>query len=162
MLGSVAVRPVCHCHDDAPHRRKRTPMKIRTIAVAGLLASTLLAVAPAHAEVAARPLPIQVHPLQPAPRVEPDPRSEVQELLQQISDLDDNWDGLTPQQRQQRVAQLQQQVTVVDRDTRNLPADQQPEVQAMLSMAVVKLVDLVMKAQPPGSPCYFPFCLPGL
>ncbi|POX98749.1 hypothetical protein C3469_20000 [Mycobacterium kansasii] len=137
-------------------------MKITAIAAAGLMAGMLLTASPAHAELTAKPQASGIRPLQPAPRVEPDPRSEVQELLQQISDLDDSWDSLTPQQRQQRVAQLQQQVTVVDRGTRNLPADQQPEVQAMLSMAVVKLVDLVMKAQPPGSPCYFPFCLPGL
>lgn len=139
-----------------PSRQKRTFMKITVIAAAGLVAGMLLTASPAHGEVTAAPQVSGVQLLQPAPRLESDPRSEVQDLRQQISDLDDSWDSLTPQQRQQRIAQLQQQVTVVDRDTRNLPPDQQPEVQAMLSMAIVKLVDLVMKAQPPGSPCYFP------
>jgi hypothetical protein len=88
---------------------------------------------------------------------------EAQELRRQISELHDSWDSLTPAQRNQRMAQLQQQVTTVDQDTRNLPPDQKAAVNAVLLPSVVELADLLRKAQtPPTSPCIFPFCLPGL
>lgn len=154
------MRSVCHRHDNAATPGKRTAMKIITIAVAGLLAGTLLTASPAHAEVTAHPLPVRVYPLQP--NLGSDLRSEVRDLLQQISDLDDSWDNITPEARQQRLAQLQQQVTIVDKETRGLPAEQQPQVQAMLGMAVIKLANILRRAQPPDSPCYLPSCLPGL
>jgi hypothetical protein len=130
--------------------------------VAGLITGTILAAAPAHADTTAQPAPGHFYPLRPPPAPQGEPKSEVQELLRQISDLDDTWDTLTPQQRQQRIAGLQQQATTVDRDTRNLPPDQQPEVEGMLGLAIVRLLDLTRKAQGPNQPCYFPACLPGL
>jgi hypothetical protein len=51
-----------------------------------------------------------------------------EELQREISDLDASWDSLTPEQRNQRIAQLQQQVTKVDLDSRNLPPDQKAQV----------------------------------
>lgn len=108
----------------------------------------------------------RAEPLLPTPAahiLQSDPKSEVQELLRQISELDDNWDSLTPAQRQQRIAGLEQQVTTVQRDLQDLPPDQRPEVEGMLGLAIIRLADLLRKAQtPPTSPCIFPFCLPGL
>jgi hypothetical protein len=87
----------------------------------------------------------------------------VEELLRQTSDLDDNYESLTPAQRNQRIAGLQQQVTIVQNDVNNLPPEQRPEVQGMLGLAVIKLADILRKQQtPPTSPCIFPLCLPGL
>jgi hypothetical protein len=117
-------------------------MKIMPIFQALLVAGALLAPAPARAEVTAQPALSHFHPLQPPG---PDARSEVQELLRQISELDDQWNGLSPAERNRRIAGLQQQVTTVDRDTRNLPPDQQPEVQGMLTLAVIRLADIMGK-----------------
>ncbi len=138
------------------------PTRITAIIEAGLLGAAILTGIPARAEVTAQPAPSHLHPLQPPPAPPADPRAEVQELLRQISELDDQWDSLTPAQRQQRFTGLQQQVTVVDRDTRNLPPDQQPEIEGMLGLAIIRLLDLTRKAQGPNQPCYFPLCLPGL
>jgi hypothetical protein len=132
---------------------------VRTIAIAaaGLVAGALLTASPAQAELPVRP------GLSPVQSLGSDPRSEVQELLRQISELDDSWDGLTPAQRNQRIAGLQQQVTRVQQDVQSLPPDQRPEVQAMLGTAVIRLADILRKEQtPPTSACIFPFCLPGL
>jgi hypothetical protein len=123
-------------------------MRITAIAVAGLLAGTLLTASPAQAEVTVQPALSHSYPLQPPPSPSPsDPRSEVQELQRQISDLHDSWDNLTPDQRNQRIAQLQQQVTTVDRDTQNLPPDQRGEVEAPLFSSAIELADLLRKAQ---------------
>ena len=89
-------------------------MRITAIAVAGLVASTLVTASAAQAEVTAQPALSHFYPLQPTPSPQPDARSEVQELARQVSDLHDSWDSLTPEQRNQRIAQLQQQVTTVD------------------------------------------------
>ena len=62
---------------------------------------------PAQAEVAGRTVLSHFYPLQPSPALQSDPKSEVQELLRQISELDDSWDSLTPAQRNQRIAGLQ-------------------------------------------------------
>jgi hypothetical protein len=132
---------------------------VRTIAIAAaaLVAGALLTASPAQAELPVRPA------LSPVQSLGSDPRSEVQELLRQISELDDSWDGLTPAQRNQRIAGLQQQVTKVQQDVQSLPPDQRPEVQAMLGTAVIRLADILRKEQtPPTSACIFPFCLPGL
>ncbi|OBA81436.1 hypothetical protein A9W99_02100 [Mycobacterium sp. 1164966.3] len=137
--------------------QKGTVMKFTVIVMACLVAGTLITTSPAQAELTALPA------LSPVPKLQNDPKSEVQELLRQISELDDQWDSLSPAERNQRIAGLQQQVTVVDRDTRNLPPEQQPEVEAMLGVAVVRLADILRKEQtPPTSPCIFPLCLPGL
>jgi hypothetical protein len=124
-------------------------MRITAIAVAGLVASTLLPANAAQAEVTAQPALSHFYPLQPSPSPSPryEPRSEVQELQRQISELHDSWDSLTPEQRNQRIAQLQQQVTTVDKDIHNLPPDQRAEVEAMLLPSVIELADLLTKAQ---------------
>ena len=134
-------------------------MRITAIAVAGLLAGTLLTASPVQAEVTAQPALSHFHPLQPPPSPSPsDPRSEVQELQRQISELHDGWDSLSPEQRNQRIAQLQQQVTTVDKDTQNLPPDQRAEVQAPLLSSAVELADLLGKAQSSApQPCVLLF-----
>jgi hypothetical protein len=118
--------------------------------VAGLVAGALVAACPAQANVAPRPEVSQFGPLRPPLAPQSDPKSEVQELLRQISELDDQWDGLTPAQRNQRIAGLQQQVTVVQNDVNNLPPDQRPEVQAMLGVAIVRLADILRKERWPA------------
>ncbi len=86
-------------------------MRITAIVVAGLVASTLVTASPAQAEVTAQPALSRFYPLQPSPSLRSDPRSEAEERRRQISDLDASWDSLTPEQRNQRIAQLQQQVS---------------------------------------------------
>ena len=140
--------------------QRNGPIGITAIAMIGV-AATLLTPSPVHAVVSAQPAHSTFYPLEP-PGQTSDPRSEVQELLRQTTDLHDSWDNLTPDQRNQRLTQLQQQATTVDRDIQNLPADQRAEVQAMLWQAVAQLAELVMKAQSPSQPCFFPLCLPGL
>lgn len=123
-------------------------MRIAAIAVAGLLAGTLMTASAAQAEMTAHPVLSHFYPLQPPPSPSPsDPRSEVQELQRQISELHDSWDGLSPEQRNQQIAQLQQQVTTVDKDTQNLPPDQRAEVEAPLFSSAIELADLLRKAQ---------------
>lgn len=136
-------------------------MRITAIVVAGLLASTLVTASPAPAEATAQPALSHFYPLQPS--FSQSPQSEAEELRRQIAELDASWDSLTPDQRNQRIAQLQQQVTKVDLDSRNLPQDQKAQVDAILLPSLIHLADLLRKAQtPPTSPCIFPFCLPGL
>lgn len=137
-------------------------MKITPIVVAGLLAGTLVTASPAQAEVTVQPALSHFYPQRPSPIPQSDPKAEVQELLRQISDLDDSWDSLTPAQRQQRLVELQQFLPTVERDVQGLPPDQRPEVEGMLGLAVIRLFDLLRKAQGPNQPCYFPACLPGL
>jgi hypothetical protein len=121
--------------------RKEATMRIAAIVLAGLAATALVTAGPAWA----------------------DPQADAQELRRQISDLDGSWDSLTPQQRNQRIAGLQQQVTQVDLETRNGPKDQLAQVDAILLPSIIHLGDLVRKAQtPPTGPCVFPACLPGL
>ena len=128
-------------------------MRITAIAVAGLVARTLVTASAAQAEVTVQPAQSHFYPLQPSPS--PDPAAEAQELRQQISDLHANWDSLTPEQRNQQIAQLQQQVTAVDRDTRSLPPDQKAAVESTLLPSAVELFDLLGKAQAsnPQQPC---------
>jgi hypothetical protein len=116
----------------------------------------------AAAEVTAHPARSHFFPRQPAPSPPSDPMSEAQELGRQISELHDSWDSLTPEQRNQQIAQLQQQVTRVDKDIQTLPPDQRSGVEATLVPSVFQLGDLLRKAQSPNQPCFFPFCLPGL
>jgi hypothetical protein len=126
-----------------------------------LVAGALLAAGPVKADVTAQPAPSHFYPLQPALPLG-DPMAEAEELRRQIEDLDGSWDSLTPAQRNQRIAGLQQQVTTVDLDSRNLPQDQKAGVDAILLPSLGHLAALVMKAQGPNQPCYFPACLPGL
>jgi hypothetical protein len=136
-------------------------MRITAIAVAGLVAGTLITAGPAQAQAAPQPAPSHFYPLQPPFSL--DPQSDAEELRREISELDASWDSLTPQQRNQRIAGLQQQVTQVDLETRNGPQDQKAQVDAILLPSLANLASLVGKAQtPPTSPCIFPLCLPGL
>ncbi|MCV7090845.1 hypothetical protein [Mycobacterium interjectum] len=109
------------------------------------MGAAILTGTPGHAEVTAQPALSHFHPLQPPPGAPTDARSEVQELLRQTSELDDQWNGLDPAQRNQRLTALQQQATTVQNDVNNLPPDQKPEVQGMLTLAVVRLADVLGK-----------------
>ncbi len=129
-------------------------MNKRNIAIAGLVASMLLTATPARADVG------HLYPLRPSLSLSP--QGDADELRRQIADLDAGWDSLTPGQRNQRLAQLQQLVTQVDVETRNLPQDQKAPVEASLLPSILHLANLVRKAQGPNQPCYFPACLPGL
>lgn len=120
-------------------------MKVTAMIVAVLITSTLVAANPAQAEVTAQSLASQLFPLQPPPIPGSDAKGEVQELLRQINELDDNWDSFSPAERNRRIAGLQQQVTVVQRDAATLPPDQQPEVEGMLSVAALRLANILRK-----------------
>jgi hypothetical protein len=136
-------------------------MRITAITMAGLVAGTLVTASPAQAEVTAQPALSYFYPLQPS--FSPSPMSDAEELRRQIADLDASWDSLTPEQRNQRIAGLQQLVTQVDLETRNMPPDQKAPVEAVLLPSILHLADLLRKVQtPPQGPCIFPFCLPGL
>ncbi len=134
VLGSVAKRACATATTTEPIRRKEIFMRITAIVVAGLASSTVLTAGPVQAQVTAPAALSRFYPLQPPPAPGPqsDPRSEVEELQRQVSELHGSWDSLTPEQRQQRLALLQQQATTVSNDVQNLPPDQRPEVQARL------------------------------
>jgi hypothetical protein len=136
-------------------------MRIIAIVEAFLVAAALLAAGPVKAEVTVQPATSHFNPLQPSLPLG-DPMAEAEELQRQIADLDGSWDSLNPAQRNQRIAGLQQQVTQVDLDSRNLPQDQKAGVDAILLPSLGHLAALLMKAQGPNRPCYFPACLPGL
>jgi hypothetical protein len=136
--------------------------KFTAIVLSVLLAGALAAAAPARADVAVQPALGHAYPLRPA-LAQGDPFAEADELRRQIADLDANWEGLSPAERNQRIKGLQDQVTMVDLDSRNLPQDQKAGVDAILLPSLVHLADLLRKVQtPPTSPCIFPACLPGL
>jgi TolA-binding protein len=124
-------------------------MRITAIAVVGLVAGTLVTASAAQAEVTAQPALGHFYPLQPSvsPSPQSDPSAEVQELRRQISELHGSWDSLTPEQRNQRIAELQQQVTTVDKDIHTLPPDQQKALEATLLPSTIELADLLRKAQ---------------
>ncbi len=121
------------------------PTRITAIIEAGLLGAAILTGIFAHAEVTAAPAMSHFRPLRPPPRPPTDAKSEVQALLGQISELDDQWNDLTPAQRSQRLAGLQQQVTTVQSDVNSLPPEQKPEVQGMLMLAVIRLANILGK-----------------
>lgn len=125
-------------------RRNETPMRTVAIALAGLVAGTVITTSPAQAEVTAQTPPSHFYPQQPSFPL--DPQSDAEELRRQISDLDASWDSLTPQQRNQRIAGLQRQVTQVDLETRNGPQDQKAQVDAILLPSLAQLAGLVGKA----------------
>jgi FtsZ-interacting cell division protein ZipA len=118
---------------------------ITAVIEAALLGAAILIGIPAHAEVTAQPALSHFHPLQPPPGAPTDARSEVQELLRQTSELDDQWNGLSQPQRNERLAALQQQATRVQNDVNNLSPDQKPEVQGMLTLAVIRLANILGK-----------------
>jgi hypothetical protein len=136
-------------------------MRITAIAIAGLVAGTLVTASPAQTDVTAQPALTHFYPLQPSMPLSP--LSDAEELRRQIADLDASWESLTPAQRNQPIAELQQLVTNVDLETRNMPSDQKAPVRAVLLPSILHLADLLRGVQtPPTSPCIFPFCLPGL
>jgi hypothetical protein len=136
-------------------------MRFIAIIEAALVAGALLAAGPAKAEAPAPPALTQFNPLRPSLPLG-DPMAEADDLQRQIADLDNSWDSLNPAQRNQRIKGLQDLVTQVDLDSRNLPQDQKAGVDAILLPSLGHLAALVMKAQGPNQPCYFPACLPGL
>jgi hypothetical protein len=121
------------------------PTRITASIGAGLLGVAILTGTPAHAAVTAQPAPSHFHPLPPPAAPPPDAKSDVQELLRQTSELDDQWNGLNPAQRNQRLAALQQQATRVQGEVDDLPPEQKPEVQGMLTLAVIRLADILGK-----------------
>ncbi|WP_141120305.1 hypothetical protein [Mycobacterium malmoense] len=133
-------------------------MRMTAIVAGGLAAAALATAGCAQADVA--PTPGRSYALAPAPQS--DPEAEVAELQRLVAELHDNWDNLTPADRQRRLTQLQQQATTVSNDVQNLPPAQRPGVELRLLQTMLALFDLVRKAQGPNQPCYFPACLPGL
>lgn len=127
-------------------------MKCTAIAMAGLVAGTLVTAGPAHSD--------EARPLRPSFTLSP--QSDAEEVRREIADLDAAWGSLNPAERSQRLTQIQQQLTNLDFETRNMPQDQKAGVDLILLPSLVNLGRLVGKAQGPNQPCYFPACLPGL
>ena len=126
-------------------------MNKRTLAIAGLAAGLLLTAAPAHADVRAL-----------RPSFSLSPQGDADEIRRQIADLDGSWGSLSPQDRNQRLTHIQQLLTNLDFETRNMPQDQKAGVDVILLPSLANLANLVGKSQGPNQPCYFPACLPGL
>ncbi|WP_133160814.1 hypothetical protein [Mycobacterium ahvazicum] len=122
-------------------------MRFAAIALAGLLAGTSLTASTAHADMVPGPVPAHIYPLQPPPGpvVNPDPVVAVQDFQRHISDLHDNWDALSPDERNQRLKALQQEAPMVEAETRNLPPGQQLQVEGMLLSAMFQLTDLLRR-----------------
>ena len=135
-------------------------MRIPVIAMAGVVAGTLITASPAQADRAAQPALTRLYPQQPTFSLSP--QSDAEEVRRQIADLDAAWGSLNPAERNRRLTQIQQQLTNLDFETRNMPQDQKAGVDLILSPSLVNLGRLVGKAQGPNQPCYFPACLPGL
>ncbi len=121
----------------------------RTVGAA-LTAGLILTPAAAHADAPGPSAAGHLYPLRPPPALAGDARSEVQDLLGQISDLDDNWESLSQAQRQQKFKGLQDQVTIVQRDAQSLPPGQQLEVEGMLMSAIMRLLDIGRKMRDSG------------
>jgi hypothetical protein len=135
-------------------------MRITAIAIAGLAAGMLMTASPAQAKVSAQPASVHFYPLRPSFSLSP--QSDAEEIRRQIADLDASWNNLSPQERNQRLTHIQQLLTNLDFETRNMPQDQKAGVDVILLPALANLANLTRKAQGPNQPCYFPFCLPGL
>jgi hypothetical protein len=122
-------------------------MRIAAMALAGLLASTALTPTTAQADVMTGPAQAHFYPLQPppGPAVDPDPVVAVQNFQGHISDLHDNWDTLSPDDRNRRLKALQQEAPMVEAETRNLPPGQQLQVEGMLLSAMFQLTDLLQR-----------------
>jgi hypothetical protein len=122
-------------------------MRIAAMALVALLAGTPLTASTAQADTTAGPLQGHVYPLQPpaGPVVDPDPVVAVQNFQAHIADLHDNWDTLSPDERNRRLKALQQEAPLVDAETRNLPPGQQLQVEGMLLSAMFQLTDLLRR-----------------
>jgi hypothetical protein len=124
-------------------------MRITVIAVAGLvtatLTGTLVKASPAQAEVIAQPALSHSYPLQPSFPLSP--QSDAEDVRQQIADLDAAWDSLTPGQRNQRFTQIQQGLTKLDFETRNVPQDQKAGVDLILLPALGNLGSLYQRVR---------------
>jgi len=127
-------------------------MKITALAIAGLAVGTLVTASPAHADV---PRPQQ-------PSFSLSPQSEADDIRREIADLDAAWGSLSQADRQQRLTQIQNQLTNLDFETRNMPQNEKAGVDLILLPSLSHLAVLLGKAQGPNQPCYFPACLPGL
>jgi hypothetical protein len=79
------------------------------------------------------------HPATQEFRKEPEPQSDAEEVRREIADLDAVWDSLTPAERNQRLAQIQPQLTNLDFETRNMPQDQTPGVDLIPLPSLVNL-----------------------
>ena len=135
-------------------------MRITALAMAGVVAGTLATASPARADGAAQPALTRLYPQQPTFSLSP--QSDAEEVRREIADLDAAWGSLNPAERNQRLTQIQQQLTNLDFETRNMPQDQNAGVDLILLPSLVNLGRLVGNAQGPNQPCYFPACLPGL
>jgi hypothetical protein len=120
-------------------------MRITAIAIAGLVAGTLVTASPAQADVAAQPAPSHFYPLQPSFSLSP--QSDAEEVRRQIADLDAAWDSLTPAQRNQRFTEIQQSLTNLDFETRNMPQDQKAGVDLILLPALGNLGSLYARVR---------------
>ena len=120
-------------------------MRIAVLVLAGLAAGAVLTATAAHAHVLAAPPPAQTHPLQPPPGpvVDPDPVVAVQNFQGQIAELHDNWQTLSPDERNQRLKTLLQTAPLIDAETRNLAPGEQLQVEGMLLSAMFQLADLL-------------------
>jgi hypothetical protein len=112
-------------------------MRITAIAIAGLVAGTLITASPARADAA--------RPLQPSFTLSP--QSDAEEVRREIADLDASWDSLTPAQRNQRFTQIQQGLTNLDFETRNMPQDQKAGVDGILLPSLISLGNLYRKVR---------------
>jgi hypothetical protein len=127
------------------------------MALAGLVAGALITAGAAQAEV---PAPGGLYPLRPSLSLSP--QSEADDIRREIADLDASWGSLSPGDRNQRLNTIQNQLTHLDFETRNMPQNEKAGVDAILLPSLPHLAVLLGKAQGPGQPCYFPACLPGL
>ena len=120
-------------------------MRIAVLVLAGLAAGAVLTATAAHAHVTAGPPPVHVHPLQPPPGpiIDPDPVVAVQNFQGQIAELHDNWQTLSPDERNQRLKTLQQTAPLIEAETRNLAPGEQLQVEGMLLSAMFQLADLL-------------------
>jgi hypothetical protein len=110
------------------------------VALAGLVATTVLTANAAHADV-----PAHFYPLQPpsGPVIDPDPVVAVQNFQGQIAELHDMWGTLSPDERSQRLKTLQQVAPLIQAETTNLAPGQQLQVEGMLLGATFQLADLL-------------------
>jgi hypothetical protein len=117
-------------------------MRIIAIAMAGLVAGSLVTASPAQADVAAQPA-LGLYPQQPAFSLSP--QSDAEEVRREIADLDAAWDSLTPAERNQRFTQIQQGLTKLDFETQNMPQDQKAGVDLILWPSLISLGNLYRK-----------------
>jgi hypothetical protein len=127
------------------------------MALAGLVAGAVVTAGVAQAEVTA---PGGLYPLRPPFSLTP--QSEAEDIRREIADLDASWGSLSPADRNQRLTLIQNQLTHLDFETRNMPQNEKAGVDAILLPSLPHLGVLLGKAQGPNQPCYFPACLPGL